>query len=66
MMLNNRDLAATSALTAVENKIPNISNLVKKTDSDAEISDIEKKIYFGTSEYNKFTHDILDAKIKKD
>ena len=42
-MLNNRDLAATSALTAVENKIPNISNLVKKTDSDAEISDIEKK-----------------------
>ena len=43
-MLNNRNsLAATSALTAVENKIPNISNLVKKTDSDAEISDIEKK-----------------------
>ena len=43
-MLNNRtSLAATSALTAVENKIPNISNLVKKTDSDAEISDIEKK-----------------------
>ena len=66
-MLNNRDsLAATSALTVVENKIPNISNLVKKTDSDAEISDIEKKKYFGTSEYNKFTHDILDAKIKKD
>ena len=43
-MLNNRNsLAATSALAAVENKIPNISNLVKKTDSDAEISDIEKK-----------------------
>ena len=43
-MLNNRNsLAAISALTAVENKIPNISNLVKKTDSDAEISDIEKK-----------------------
>ena len=43
-MLNNRNsLAATSALTAVENKKPNISNLVKKTDSDAEISDIEKK-----------------------
>ena len=43
-MLNIRNsLAATSALTAVENKIPNISNLVKKTDSDAEISDIEKK-----------------------
>ena len=46
-MLNNRtSLAATSALTAVENKIPNISNLVKKTDSDAEISDIEKKIFW--------------------
>ena len=26
------NLAATSALTAVENKIPNVTNLVRKTD----------------------------------
>ena len=25
-----------------------------------------RKKYFGTSEYKKFSHDILDAKIKKD
>ena len=38
-------LAATAALNAVENKIPNISNLVTKRDYDAKISYIED-IYF--------------------
>ena len=33
-------LATNSALTAIENKIPNVSNLVKKTDYDAKILDI--------------------------
>ena len=37
-------LATTAALTAVENKIPNVINLVKKTDYNAKISDIEKNI----------------------
>ena len=44
--------------------MPNVSNLVqkkKKTDYDAEITDIEKN--FTTSNYNKFMNDILDAKI---
>ena len=49
---------------AVENKTPNISNLIKKTDYDAKISNNEKK-YFTTSDYNKFAHDILDVKIKE-
>ena len=31
-------------MTAVENKIPSASNLVKKTDYNAKVSDIEKKI----------------------
>ena len=31
----------SSALTAVENKIPNVSNLVKKTDYNTKISEIE-------------------------
>ena len=55
-------LAATSALTAVENEITNVSNLVKKTDYDTKISEIEKKNtnhsldkYIATPEFNKFT-----------
>ena len=49
-------------MTAVENKIPDVSNLVKKTDYDAKITDIEKKVtdhdhdkYITTSEFNKLT-----------
>ena len=37
-------LATNSALTAVENKIHDVSSLVKKTDYRTKISDIEKKI----------------------
>ena len=51
-------------MTAVENKIPDVSNLVKKTDYDAKISDIKSKC-FATADYNKFTSQILDAKIKQ-
>ena len=41
---NISGLDTNSALNAVENKIPDISNLVKKkTDYDAKIKDIEKK-----------------------
>ena len=36
----------------------------KKKLCDAKLSDIERK-YFITSDYNKFTSDILDAKIKQ-
>ena len=37
-------LATNSSLTAVENKIPDVSNLVKKTDCNAKISEIENKV----------------------
>ena len=37
-------LAATNALTAVENEIPSVSNLVRKTDYDTKISELEKKL----------------------
>ena len=40
------------------------SALVKKTDYGAKISEIEGK-YFTTSDYNNFTSDILEAKIKQ-
>ena len=57
------DLATTNtALTTVENKILNVSDLVKNSDYDAKISEMEKK-YFTTSEYNKFTSNTFDAKL---
>ena len=56
-------LATNFALTAVENIIPDVSNLVKKTYYDTKISDIESK-YITTAHYNKFTKDIVDNRIK--
>ena len=60
---SDRGLAKTSALTVVVNKIPNISNLVKKKDHDSKISDIESK-YITATDYNKFTKDIVHNSIK--
>ena len=57
-------LATTAAFNAVENKIPDVSNLVKKTDYDAKISGIESK-HLITSDYNKFTNEVIDNKIKE-
>ena len=62
--LTTTGLDTTAILNAVKNEIPNVSDIVKKTDYDAEIPDIDVK-YFTMSDYNKFTNDILDAKIKK-
>ena len=52
--------ATNSALTAVENKKSDINNLVKKTNYNAKISEIEKNVidhdhdkYITTSELNK-------------
>ena len=46
-------LATNSALTAVENKTSDLSNLVKKTDYDTKIPDVENKC-ITTADYNKF------------
>ena len=51
-------------ISEVENKIPSVSGLVKKTDYDAKIKDIEGK-YFTSADYGKFTSDVLDVKIKQ-
>ena len=63
-------LATTSTLTAVENKIPNVSNLVKKTDYDTKVNEIEKKItdhkhdkYITTPEFNKLTAENFTARL---
>ena len=55
-------------ISEVENKIHDVSGLVKKTGYDAKILVIEKN-YFTTFDYNKLTKKkkkkILDAKIKQ-
>ena len=48
----------------VENKILIVSDLVKKTDYNAKMSDIKKKL-FNTFDYNKFSTETLDAKTKE-
>ena len=45
-------------------KTSGVCGLIKKTDYNPKISDIEKK-YFTTSDYSKFTNDILNAKLKE-
>ena len=61
-------LATNTELTAVENKIPDISSLVKKTDYNTKISDIEKKItdhehdkYITTPEFNTIAASVFNA-----
>ena len=57
-ILNSTDLAT---LTAVENNIPNVKELVKKTDHSTKISETENKITtdhdhdIPTQEFNTFT-----------
>ena len=70
--MNVGNLVTTSVINSVLNtkikevddKIPEFSGLVKKTDYDAKISEMEGK-QFTNSDYNKFTNDIFDAKIKQ-
>ena len=55
-------------MTAVENKIPSISNLVKKTDYDTKVTEIEKKLtdhnhdkYITTAKFNKLATHAFNA-----
>ena len=56
------NLATATALTVVESKMPNVINLVRKTDYNTKINETEKKItdhnldkYITTLEFNKLT-----------
>ena len=56
-------------LTEVENKISDVSNLVKKTDYDTKISDLEKKLtdynhdkYITTPEFNALAASVFNAR----
>ena len=54
-------------MTKVENKIPSISGLVKKTDYNTKITDIENKLnnhkYGATSEFNTLAADVFNARL---
>ena len=59
-----------SALTAVKNKIPDASSLVKKTDYDTKISEIGKKFidhshdkYITTPEFNNLVAWVFTARL---
>ena len=62
-ILSITNLATTTALTAVENKISNASNLVKKTNFNTKISEIETDHdhdkYITTPEFHKLTAETL-------
>ena len=55
-------------MTTVENKIPSISRLVKETDYNTKITDIENKLsnhnhdkYVATSEFNTLAANVFNA-----
>ena len=63
-------MATTAALIAVENKIPSVSNLVKKTDYNTKITEIENKLnnhnhdkYITTPEFNTLAADVFNARL---
>ena len=64
-------MATTSALTAVENEITNISNFVKKkSDYDTKTREIEKKVTndnhdkdITTPKFNRFTAEVYAARL---
>ena len=63
-------LATKTALTVVENKTPDVSNLVKKTNHHTKITEIEKKLtdynhdeYVTTREFNTLAVDVFNARL---
>ena len=63
-------LATKPALTAVENKMPTVSNLVKKTDYDTKITEIEKKLtdhnqnkYITTPKFSTLAAEVFNARL---
>ena len=63
-------LATNSALTAAENKIPDVSSLVKNTDYNTKISEIENKVndhnhdkYISNPEFNTLVADVFKARL---
>ena len=56
-------LVTNTALTTVENKIPNISSLVKKTDYNAKITDHDHDKYITTLGFNNLAARVFTARL---
>ena len=56
-------LATVASPSTVDNKVPDISNLVRTTDYDTKVLDIDPK-YVTTPDRNKCTKNKLDARIE--
>ena len=63
-------VATKTGLTAVENKIPDVSSLVKKTNHEQEISEPEKKLtdhnhdkYITTPEFDTLAADVFNTRL---
>ena len=63
-------MVTKTVLTAVENKLPNVSDLVKKTNYNTNIIEVENTLnnhnhdkYIDTSEFNKLAADTFNAKL---
>ena len=73
-ILSITNLATTTSLTAVENKIANVFNLVKKPDYNRKIYETENKIttdhdhdkYITTQEFNKLVAETFTARLGQD
>ena len=57
-------------MTTIENKIPSINGLLKKTDYNTKITDIENKLdnhnhdtYVATSEFNTLAANVFNARL---
>ena len=67
------NLATKTALAAIENKIPSVSNLIKKNNYNTKITVIENKFnnhshdkYIDTSEFNKLAADVFNVRLAQD
>ena len=63
-------LATKAALTAVEYQTPDVSSLLKKTNDDTKVSELEKKLtdhnhgkYIVTPEFNTLAPDVFNARL---
>ena len=66
------NLGTKTALTAVENKIPSVSDLVKKTDYNTKITEVENKLnnhnhdkYITSPEFNTLAADFFNARLAR-
>ena len=64
-------LAGNSALTAVENKIPDVSSLIKKTDYNRKLVKLKKNLliitttYISSQKFNKLSVENFAARINR-